>query len=175
MLARANAEFPEQVAALVRAAGGTLIGRTRFQKMVYLLQLAGFLNGFRFEYRHYGPYSEDLSRALLAARLEGELLEEERAASWGGSYSIYKATGPAPEVSSDMHEMIDISKSANPIALELAATAAYLALDGEEKPWVETIRRKADKSAYLEEAKKLYLDLSKAVPGRLPIIRGSTH
>ena len=56
-----------KAAAIVRDAGGRLVGRTRLQKVAYLTQLAGFAGDFPFEYRHYGPYSEDLAEAMEIA------------------------------------------------------------------------------------------------------------
>jgi uncharacterized protein len=81
----------EKVADIIRDAGGTIVGRTRLQKIAYLLELAGVGSGFPFEYRHYGPYSEELALATRMAAMVGLVDEQERAASWGGSYSIYKA------------------------------------------------------------------------------------
>ena len=43
------------------------MGRTRLQKVAYLTQLAGFAGDFPFEYRHYGPYSEELAEATEIA------------------------------------------------------------------------------------------------------------
>ncbi len=44
-----------ETAEIVRDVGGRIVGRTRLQKIAYLLELAGFGVGFRFEYRHFGP------------------------------------------------------------------------------------------------------------------------
>ena len=41
----------DKVAEIIRAAGGEIVGRTRLQKVAYLLELAGLGHGFRFEYR----------------------------------------------------------------------------------------------------------------------------
>ena len=57
---------PELATAIVRDAGGEIVGRTRLQKTAYLLEVTGLGSGVYFAYRHYGPYSEDL--ALSAAR-----------------------------------------------------------------------------------------------------------
>lgn len=74
----------DKVTEIIRAAGGEIVGRTRLQKVAYLLELAGLGHGFSFEYRHYGPYSEDLALASRNADLLGFLEEEERPTSWGG-------------------------------------------------------------------------------------------
>ena len=57
-------EAAQAAARIVSDAGGSLIGRTRLQKIAYLLELSGTGAGFPFEYRHYGPYSEKLATAL---------------------------------------------------------------------------------------------------------------
>ena len=49
----------EKVADIVRDAGGKIVGRTRLQKIGYLLELSGLGEGFSFDYRHYGPFSEE--------------------------------------------------------------------------------------------------------------------
>src|SRR5215472_1618568 len=77
------------VARIVGDAGGELVGRTRLQKIAFLMQLAGFSDDFPFEYRHYGPYSEELAQAMEIAVALGPVKEEERVADWGGRYSIY--------------------------------------------------------------------------------------
>src|SRR5262245_22141607 len=89
----------QAVARIIQDAGGELVGRTRLQKIAFLTQLAGFANDFVFEYRHYGPYSEDLAQAMEFAVLLGPLQEEEKLADWGGRYSVYKLAGqlPAPD------------------------------------------------------------------------------
>ena len=55
--------------------------------------------------------------------------------------------------------------------LELAATAAFLASEGERDPWHETARRKPEKAARLDDAKKLYQRLRAiSLPVPLPEI-----
>src|SRR5487761_2060130 len=85
-----------RAARIVREAGGQLVGRTRLQKVVYLAQLAGFGEEFDFEYRHYGPFSEDLATAMEIAAGLGVVQEEETRAQWGGWYSTYRATERTP-------------------------------------------------------------------------------
>jgi hypothetical protein len=161
----------EQVVRVVKAAGGSLVGRTRLQKTIFLLKLAGLSEGFAFEYRHYGPYSDDLSHATLLARISGALEEEERRANWGGTYSVFKATGSPGSIPAAMQSLINMATTANPVALELAATAAYLSNEGYEHPWRETVERKTDKAQYLEAAKQLYSELVLLdTPQKLPTI-----
>ena len=77
------------VAEVVRDAGGRIVGRTRLQKAVFLLSLAGFEKRFRFGYKHYGPFSETLADAANLA-VAFDLVSEQRGeSSWGGTYSVY--------------------------------------------------------------------------------------
>jgi uncharacterized protein YwgA len=154
---------------LIRASGGSIVGRTRLQKMVYLLEVAGFVSGFDFEYRHYGPYSEDLSNATFCGRLQGLISEEERPASWGGSYSIFSSIGERPQLGNSMQQFIDITVSANPIALELAATALFVAINEKgQEVWARTAQLKPEKLQHLEDARAIYSKLLAVSPSTLP-------
>ena len=98
-------------ARLVRDAGGELVGRTRLQKIAFLMQLAGFGDDFSFEYHHYGPYSEDLAQAMEIAVALGPVKEEERVADWGGRYSIYTAATSADRVPESQTERASCSEA----------------------------------------------------------------
>jgi hypothetical protein len=149
----------ESAAAIVQNAGGRVVGRTRLQKIAFLLEAAGVGFGFRFKYKHYGPYSEELSEAAGIAGLLGLLHEDEQPASWGGTYSIYTAS--SPRGSQTLEPQIKLAEEgarADAVELELAATALFLASEGVLNPWSETARRKPDKAdnGRLERAKRLY-------------------
>lgn len=169
---------PHLVAArLVDEAGGQLVGRTRLQKVACLAKLAGFLDTFQFEYRHYGPFSEGLAGSMEIATGLHFVEEKEERTDWGGWYSIYRKTQTTP-VGMDHDRRIFITKAAEigPILLELAATAAFLheteGLEA-EAAWAETARRKSDKAdaGRLELAKKAYKQLLKlSTPRPLPAI-----
>src|ERR1700719_791889 len=118
---------PHLIAArVVRDAGGELVGRTRLQKVAYLTQLAGFSDELRFEYRHYGPFSDDLAHGMEIATAFGDVREDERQAEWGGWYSIYRADG-APEPTGQLRaNFVRRAAQIGAVELELAATAAFL-------------------------------------------------
>lgn len=165
----------EEVVRIVSAAGGELVGRTRLQKTAFLLELTGLETGFPFHYKHYGPYSEELAAAADIAPLILDFNETQRRSSWGGTYSVFTSSNPASEdLPPAYRSLVRLAKEANPIALELAATAAFLAAD--EKicdPWEETARRKPEKAtaAMMERAKELYGELQKVdTPNPLPAI-----
>ncbi len=169
-----NKSDAEKATDIIRDAGGEVVGKTRLQKMAYLLEISGLGCGFSFEYRHYGPYSEDLADGLESAQFSNLLIEEEHTAKWGGSYSIFKTISKAPEteISSARRTILELGMKANPISLELAATAAFLAKEEEDSPWAETERRKPEKAKkWLQQAKALYAELKKVkTPKQLPAI-----
>ena len=171
-----------RAAAMIRDAGGELIGRTRLQKTTYLTQLAGFSKDFVFGYKHYGPYSEELAEAIEIAAGLSIVNEDERRADWGGRYSIYRFGGEelvdCPE-NADRQSFIRAAARIGSIELELAATAAFLysaegfGKDGNGDPWAETARRKPEKAGEgrLEKAKEAYRALLQIhVPAPLPNI-----
>lgn len=162
----------QKAAEIVRDAGGQIVGRTKLQKVAYLLELAGLGAGFQFEYRHYGPYSEDLADAIQMADAFGLVVEEERRADWGGVYSIFKATDRAGQRDQGPRaHFAEEAAKVGAVELELAATAAYLRIvEGVQDPWEETARLKPEKArdGRLEKAKRAYRQLERTV--KLPKI-----
>lgn len=165
-----------KIAAIVQDAGGRIVGRTRLQKVAYLLTVAGLESGLSFTYKHYGPFSEDVATAARLAHLLGHIQEEEHQASWGGSYSIFTtalAQSRATSLAEVRREFVSLAAEADAIELELAATAVYLAQDGAPDPWAETEKRKPEKAIgdHIKNAKSL-LQRLRAVhtPKALPAI-----
>ena len=153
-----------KAAEIVRDAGGRIVGRTKLQKIAYLLELCGLGEGFQFEYRHYGPYSEGLSQAIKMADAFGLVREEERAADWGGTYSIYSTTEQEERASEPRIVFARTAAQIAAIELELAATAAYLrATERCADPWEETRKLKPEKATNqrLQAAKKAYANAPK--------------
>ena len=168
-------DLAQRVADVVRDAGGQVVGRTKLQKLIYLLVASGLEEDVHFVYKHYGPYSELAAEAARSASLLGMLNEREELASWGGSYSIYSvAVAAANAGDSPRIALLRLGRSANSIELELAATALFLFREeGVNDPWKETERRKPDKAAHgrLDGAKQLYQQISAVrTPVALPNI-----
>jgi uncharacterized protein YwgA len=163
-----------KAAGIVQDADGRIVGRTRLQKIAYLLCAAGLEDGFRFSYRHFGPYSEELASAIRNADLLGLVSETEQQTSWGGAYSVYTTKLKSNQSGSkERHRLAAEAASADAVELELAATAVFLAKEGYRDPWAETARRKPDKVAdgRLERARALYSKLAAIeTPKRLPRI-----
>ncbi len=152
-----------KAAEIVRDSGGRVIGRTKLQKIAYLLSVSGLEDGLSFVYKHYGPYSEDLATGARDANLLGLLTETEQQASWGGTYSTYVVREqPDSAVSPVRRRLAAAAVDADAIELELAATALFLAKEGSSDPWTETARRKPEKAANgrIDKARELYRKLS---------------
>jgi uncharacterized protein YwgA len=160
---------------MLRDAGGEIVGRTKLQKAAYLLSLAGFETRFRFGYKHYGPFSEELADAAELAAAFGLISEKQQPASWGGTYSVYTAPEGDLSVQESRIRLTREAASSDAVLLELAATAAYLAEEGKPHPWEETSRRKPDKAAdgRIDRAKDLYARLRKASNDSLPLVSES--
>jgi uncharacterized protein YwgA len=162
----------QQAAEIVRDAGGRIVGRTKLQKVAYLLELAGLGAGFQFEYRHYGPYSEDLADSVQLAAAFDLISEEERKADWGGTYSIFTFSETRNSQRDQRSVFAQKAAQIGAIELELAATAAYLkSVNGARDPWEDTKRLKPEKAtvARLSAAKQAYKELQKlSVPRKLP-------
>ncbi|MFZ3004594.1 MAG: hypothetical protein WA047_00365 [Phenylobacterium sp.] len=139
---------------------GDIVGKTKLQKTVALLELAGLGPGFSFSYYLYGPYSEQLATAVDRGVLLGLIREEERVATWGGKYSVFKADH-ADLQNAPKEELIRKASRADSIVLELAVTAAFLAANNEQSAWDKLMELKPDKAfgENLGRAKTLYEEL----------------
>jgi uncharacterized protein len=163
-----------RAAAIVRDAGGHIVGRTRLQKIAYFLEAADLGTGFHFRYKHYGPYSEQLAAAAQHAAALRLIVENESVANWGGLYSVFHAhippdPNPNPARVRITQEMVNVDA----VELELAATALFLAREGFVDPWSETARRKPDKAegGRLDKSKQLYQRLRQVqTPRALPAL-----
>ena len=164
----------DKVRNIIACSGGTITGRTKMQKIACLLSLTGMENEFVFDYRHYGPYSEELSSAIREAAILGLINENEYPTSWGGTYSVYTLSSGAPDATfPEAKELVDLANKAPSVVLELAATAAFLGAEGISDPWKETADRKPEKAGNgrIENAKELYSSFRKIkVPNELPAI-----
>ncbi len=154
-----NAE--DVAAGLVALNDGKLVGRTRTQKVAYLLHSCGAKFGLRFTYHYYGPYSFDLANGLDAARAEGWIAAEEQLSlRHGVPYTIFSTTSEneAPDClgelsAADARRFMERMKNESDIVLELAATIVFLRDDwhyyGKQK-----VSADEDIKAAVEETRK---------------------
>ena len=164
---------PREVAKLISAAGGEIVGRTRLQKTACLLEMAGAGLGFKFSYHLYGPYSDDLTIAASDADALDIIDATEKQAEWGGRYFIYQAKDNVAELPAPIRELATIAAKSDSIELELAVTAGFLAKDGTENPWDEVISRKKVKATpeRIDRARTLYRSFAlPGLPNALPNI-----
>ena len=166
---------PSAVHQIISDAGGRIVGRTRLQKCTCGLELTGLGYGFQFSYRHFGPYSEELQIACSDADALGLIEEQRKTATWGGRYSVFVANeSDARRKDDDLQavrtDLLRVMTAADPVALELAVTAAFLAADDVAEPWREVAERKQDKASpkAMEAAKGLYREMM-AVPTPIPL------
>jgi uncharacterized protein len=154
------------IRSVLAASGGEVLGRIKFQKLVFLLDKLGLESGFKFSYHHYGPYSAELSSATDIAKAFGLVAEEFRQRkSDGASYSVFKT-----KVSSSVEPKIDFLRAKNIVTaislinstsstiVELAATAYWLKNEESIENWEdEIVRRKGSKvdNGRLEKALEL--------------------
>jgi len=152
----------DKVVSIIRSSGGKIIGRTRLQKIAYLLAATGIDSNFNFSYKHYGPFSEQLASSAKFGVLLGDISETIDQTNWGANYSTYTINERSNE-NTPACQLANIATSADSIELELAATALFLFHDGYENAWDETARRKPEKSTRnrIQNAKTLLTTLSK--------------
>ena len=68
-----------------------VVGRTRLQKTVKLLQRLGFPTDYRYTIYFYGPYSEDLQAGVDMLDTFGLIAEEEHVSQDGTPYYTIRA------------------------------------------------------------------------------------
>jgi hypothetical protein len=164
----------DDVTNIIRDAGGRIVRRTRLQKIAYLLVATGLDDSFRFAYKHYGPFSEELAASAKFGALFGNLIERQHQTAWGGTYSTYSVDNVQDlDQTTPRSSLASLAAAADSVELELAATAVFLAHDGYVDPWDETAQRKPEKATALRlaNAKALLTSLSRVdVPNPIPPI-----
>lgn len=141
------------VAGLVKAAGGEIVGKIRLQKTVYLLQEMGIRSDLDFEYHHYGPYSEALADQTEGEVIFGELKSTERRRMGDGvPYVVYQLEGSnveALQLTAKQKTALAEMQRTSATVLELAATIHWLSVyEGFTTEWRrELISRKGAKTS----------------------------
>jgi uncharacterized protein YwgA len=136
------------LAALVaHHSNGELVGRTRLQKEIKLLQRIGWPTEYEFQMYYYGPYSESVQADVNLLIQFGFLKEEVRHSQDGWPYSIFTAkhVDGLPDVSS-YGECIDLFANTDTTVLELAATYdAFIEMGMPECDALIALRKKKGK------------------------------
>ena len=99
-----------------------VVGRTRLQKTIYLLQRKGLRTDFDYSLHFYGPYSQGLNMGLNQVRQLGLVSEEVKMGS-ENEYYVFQATEDAilPQFE-PFRPALEAIQSAEDVAVELAAT-----------------------------------------------------
>ena len=160
-------DLVDAVAAVVRLNGGELVGKTRLQKTIYLLEAMKLGFGADFDYHNFGPFSSELAFAADDAVALGYLETDQRRGYHAVPYSVFRVTKATPDCSD--HSGAEARRQALAViscypasVLELAATAVYLREHGyADSYWVEVRARKPLKATddRLSKAKALLRDL----------------
>jgi uncharacterized protein YwgA len=100
-----------------------VVGRTRLQKTIWLLQRSGLPTNYVYSLHFYGPYSEELKADIGLAGRYGLINETARQAMDGTEYFVL-SVAPSANLAdiTRFKRSLDLLVSANPIVLELAAT-----------------------------------------------------
>ena len=100
-----------------------IVGRTRLQKEIRLLQRLGYPTEYHYKLHFYGPYSEGLHSEIGLLESLGLIEEQEQRAADGAPYFILQATPEADLLGIEAYQpFIDIMAESDATVLELAAT-----------------------------------------------------
>jgi uncharacterized protein YwgA len=121
-----------------------VVGRTRLQKTIRLLQRRGFPTRYSYTLFFYGPYSEGVQADLGLLRQLGLLEEQERQAQDGATYYVIRAhPGAVLQAVERWRPAIDTLSRAPAVVLELAATYdTFRELGSDHREALERLRRK---------------------------------
>ncbi len=121
-----------------------VVGRTRLQKEIKLLQRLKFPTQYRYTLFFYGPYSEGLHAEVGLLESLGLVAEEEKVSKDGDPYFILRATTEAtlPEIK-PFQKFIDVMAAADLVVLELAATYdMFRAMGSDHREALMRLKRK---------------------------------
>jgi uncharacterized protein YwgA len=145
----------ETIADIVALSGGRLVGRTRIQKTVYLLDTQGLKSGAAYYYYNFGPFSDEVAAGISDGKFAGLLAEKiDQRRSDGSPFSIFETERAAESVTNlgslkrpEAMRLLGRLSSANSTVLELAATIHWLKFIEKVIDWrAELARRKGAKT-----------------------------
>ncbi len=125
-----------------------VVGRTRLQKTVWLLQRLGLPTNYSYSLHFYGPYSEELKTDIGLAEDFGLISEEQQTAQDGTEYFLLHAEPSElfPSIE-PFRRSLEILAQKEPVVLELAATYdAFRKMGLDHQSALESLRaKKGDK------------------------------
>lgn len=154
------------VAKIISFNGGEIVGKTRLQKIFYLLDEKELVTSLDFDYHNYGPFSVDLAFATDDAVALGYLEQEVRQGYHAVSYTVYRLVQKINTTddtnSRNIAEALKTMSRFSALVLELAATARFLQKHGYETDfWDEVRKRKPGKASdsRIQKARELLTEL----------------
>lgn len=101
----------------------TVVGRTRLQKEIMLLQRLGLPTTYRYSMHFHGPYSDGIQADVGLLESLGLVREEPVGSSTGSVYYVIKARADAslPQIE-PFKGLIDVMEREDATVLEVAAT-----------------------------------------------------
>lgn len=145
-----------------------VVGRTRLQKTVKLLQRLGLPTDYLFTLFFYGPYSEGLFRDIALLTALGLVSEEEYGSDGGTPYFVMQATAQAERAEMQRWaSQIALMESTELVVLELAATYdAFREMGADHAEGLTRLRhKKASKWSADREERALELLRQLGLPG----------
>lgn len=123
--------YEDIVVGIVALNAGRLVGKTRLQKTVYLLEKCDMNAEFDFGYHNYGPFSVDVAQATDFAVAQGRMTETPQPGYHEVPYFVFETLEDEPRslgnLSSDTaKDFLNTMEKYSAIDLELAATIAFL-------------------------------------------------
>jgi uncharacterized protein YwgA len=117
--------------AVIAANEGRIVGKTRLQKTVYLLQKLCKTDAYSFEYHYFGPYSAELANDIDMASSVAVVKTSEKYGYYSMPYVVYEteesnATPVFGDNLASVKKWLHDLESVNAIELELAATWIFL-------------------------------------------------
>jgi len=142
-----------------------LVGRTRLQKVMWLLQRLELPSDYDFRMHHYGPYSDGIQGDINLLNRMDFVQETPVRSQEGNSYSIFSSEEDAKMDEVEKYrDDIDRMSEEDPTILELAATYdAFRELGcNDQRALAEVHRKKGSKcdEGRMEKAIKLLFDLN---------------
>ena len=124
----------DTIVGIIALNGGKLVGKTRLQKVAYLLDACGLNSGFDYDYHHFGPYSADVALAADLAEMVGVVSSQEKPGFHSVPYVVYETNATKPVricgmSGADIAEKLAIMEKSSALVLELAATVYFLEHD----------------------------------------------
>jgi uncharacterized protein YwgA len=125
---------PEIIVAIISLNGDVLVGKTRLQKTVYLIQSKGHDFGFEFQYHNFGPFSPDVAAMADLAEDLDLIVTEEKYGFHEVPYTVFKIKNTVAGVFDKREERkisdtLKIMSKYSSLDAELAATYVYLIRD----------------------------------------------